>query len=106
MTEKVLKDRIVKYCNKILNGKISACKKHKQACSRFLNDIRSESNYYLDEKELRLINLWSSYFTYSKGILKGQNIELTDFQLFIVANVMCLKDKITNYRKYKKLIYN
>ena len=50
MTEKVLKDRIVKYCNKILNGKISACKKHKQACSRFLNDIRSESNYYLDEK--------------------------------------------------------
>lgn len=102
MTEKVLKDRIFKYCNKILNGKISACKKHKQACSRFLNDIRSESNYYLDEKELRLINLWSSYFTYSKGILKGQNIELTDFQLFIVANVMCLKDKITNYRKYKK----
>lgn len=102
MTGTEFKNRVIKYCNKILNGKIKACKKHKQACSRFLKDIRTESNYYLDEEELRLINLWASYFTYSKGILKGQNIELTDFQLFIIANIMCLKDKTSNYRKYKK----
>lgn len=102
MTGKILKDRVIKYCNKILNGKINACKKHKQACSRFLKDINSNSNYYLDSEELRLINSWANYFTYSKGVLKGQNIQLTDFQLFIIANIICLKDKDTNYRKYTK----
>lgn len=102
MTSTELKNRVIKYCNKILNGKINACKKHKQACSRFFSDIREDSNYYLDIEELRLVNLWSRYFTYSKGVLKGQKIELMDFQLFIIANILCIKDKITNYRKYKK----
>lgn len=102
MTSTELKNRVVKYCNRVLNGKINACKKHKQACSRFLNDIREDSNYYLDIEELRLVNLWSSYFTYSKGVLKGKNIELTDFQLFIIVNILCIKDKVNNYRKYKK----
>ena len=97
-----LKDRIIKYCNKILNNKINSCKKHKQSCSRFLKDIREESFYYLDLGELENINNWARCFKYSKGILKGQEIELTDFQLFIVANLLCLKDKVTNYRKYKK----
>ncbi len=97
-----LKNRVISYCNKICNNKINSCKKHKQACSRFLRDIREESNYYLDDKELEKINLWASYFTYSKGVLKGKNIELTDFQLFVISNILCIKDKITNYRKYKK----
>ena len=99
---KEIKNRVISYCNRVLNNKINSCKKHKQSCARFLKDIREESNYYLDVKELERINSWANYFKYSKGVLKGKNIELTDFQLFVIANLLCLKDKVTNYRKYKK----
>ena len=99
---KEIKNRVISYCNRVLNNKINSCKKHKQACSRFLRDIREESSYYLDVKELHKVNSWASYFKYSKGVLKGENIKLTDFQLFVIANLLCLKDKVTNYRKYKK----
>ena len=47
-------DRIKAYSNGCINGEIAACKKHKNACLRFLKDAEAmasgKSPYYWDEE--------------------------------------------------------
>lgn len=98
---KELFDRVDKYANDIIKGNIIACKKHIWACKRYKNDFKNE-NYYFDKVELLKFYLWSRQFKHRAGVLKNQIIELTDFQLFIVANLFCWKRKGNNYRRYRK----
>lgn len=48
-------EELIDYSNKILNCEIVACKRHKQACQRFLNDLErmehEDFEYYWDEEE-------------------------------------------------------
>ncbi|RBW69469.1 terminase large subunit [Bacillus taeanensis] len=101
-----LAKRLLYYTLDVVNGKIVACKKHKQACQRFLNDLDKLQNdkdypYYFDGHVLEDFYEWSKLFKHTKGILAGQNIELTDFQLFLVANIFCWKDKKTLNRRFR-----
>jgi Phage terminase-like protein, large subunit len=84
--------RIVQYAEDIVDERITACKKHKQACERFLNEIELIPNddypYYFDGDELYRFYRWARMFKHTKGILAGQPIELTDFQLFVVGNIL------------------
>lgn len=98
--------RIVQYAEDIVDERITACKKHKQACERFLNEIELIPNddypYYFDGDELYRFYRWARMFKHTKGILAGQPIELTDFQLFVVGNIFCWKRKENHLRRFRK----
>lgn len=93
--------RVKKYAQSIINNEIIACEKHIWACKRFEKDFENEL-YYFDEVELLKFYLWSRQFKHRAGVLKNQIIDLTDFQLFIIANLFCWKRKDNNYRRYRK----
>lgn len=101
-----LVERIANYAQSIIEGSILACKKHIAACQRFLDDVERIPNgdfpYDFDVDELYKFNTWSSMFKHTKGVLAGQKIELTDFQLFVVANIFCWKHKDTGLRRFRK----
>ena len=97
-----LVNRVEKYVDDILTGKINACKKHKWACERYLKDKENEE-YVFDKIELLKIYIWSKQFKHRAGVLKGQYIELTDFNLFVLCNIFCWKIKETGLRRIKKV---
>lgn len=105
MSENLI-ERLVRYCNDIQSGNINACTKHIQAVNRFLNDIErsftDEFPYELDVDTIDDFYNWSRMFKHSKGILAGKPVELTDFQLFIVANIFGWKEKSTGYARFHK----
>ena len=94
-------NRVSKYANDIISKKIIACEKHIWACKRFKNDFNNP-NYYFDKVELLKFYLWSRQFKHRAGVLKEKLIELTDFQLFVIANLFCWKRKDNNYRRFRK----
>ncbi|SEM35077.1 Phage terminase-like protein, large subunit, contains N-terminal HTH domain [Mesobacillus persicus] len=100
-------ERIVNYCSDVIDGKIIACKKHIQAVRRFVNDLdKSQSEdfpYEFDTEEVYHFYEWAKMFKHTKGVLAGEPIELTDFQLFIVANIFGWKNKKTGYRRIRKV---
>ncbi|WIF94309.1 terminase large subunit domain-containing protein [Caminicella sporogenes] len=101
-----IKQKLIKYSENVINGKIIACKKHKLACQRFLNDISKEGSkefpYFWNEKEAQKIVKWFKYLVHSKGILAGQQIELTIFQKFVLCNIYGWYHKDTGYRRFRK----
>lgn len=59
----VVKERLLKYANDCLIGKIPSCKAHKNACLRFIKDIgksETDSNYpyYWDDNWADEIIVW------------------------------------------------
>src|SRR5690606_30188850 len=99
-------ERIARYAEDVVDGRVIACKKHKQACERFLVDIeKSQSDsfpYEFDIEELYRFYRWSRMFKHTKGVLAGQPIELTDYQLFVVGNIFCWKRKASGLRRFRK----
>lgn len=99
--------RIYNYSLDIVNKKIKACNKHKQACQRFLDDLEKAKDedypFYFDYEELYRFYKWAGMFKHRVGILKGKKIDLVDFQLFLVGNIFCWKEKKTGYRRFRKV---
>lgn len=101
-----LVERLINYAEDIVKGKIVASKKHKQACQRFLNDIKQipkkKYPYYFDADEVERFYHWSRCFKHTKGLLSGTAIELDNFQLFIAANIFGWKKKENGHRRFRK----
>ncbi|HDK7165932.1 TPA: terminase large subunit [Clostridium botulinum] len=97
---------IYRYACDIVDGKIKACKKHIQACKRFLDDLDKSQNedypYFFDYEELYKFYKWAGLFKHRAGVLKGKKIDLVPFQLFIVGNLFCWKHKDTGLRQFRK----
>lgn len=106
MTKEELVNRLTSYADKVSKGKIIACKKHIQACNRFLSDInkipKAKYPYYFDAEEVERFYSWSGVFQHTKGVLANKSIELTDFQLFVVANIFGWKKKDNGYKRWRK----
>lgn len=102
-----LGERVLKYVNDILDGTIPACKKHIWACQRFLKDLErtqeEDCSFYFDIDQLYDFYEWCKQFKHFKGVLAGQPIELTDFQLFIAANIFCFLNKETDKRRFLRV---
>ncbi|GEO27035.1 terminase [Alicyclobacillus acidoterrestris] len=102
-----LLERVVVYAESVVDGEIIACKKHRAACRRFLKDVEQLADpscpYVFDDEELYRFYKWSAMFKHTKGVVAGQRIELTDFQLFIIANIFCWKHKDTGARRFHKV---
>lgn len=97
-------EELIDYSNDILDDKILACKRHKQACQRFLNDLKkmeTDWNYYWDEYEAERIVKWFSYCKHSKGPYEGKPIILNSWQKFVVCNIEAWKCKDSNYRRFR-----
>jgi len=101
-----LVERIYDYACDVVDGKIIACQKHIQACQRFLDDVEKiqydDYPYEFDTDELYKFYKWARMFKHTKGVLAGQPIELTDFQLFVAANIFCWKRKDNGLRRFRK----
>ena len=97
-----LVERVDKYCEQILNGEIKACKKLKWACERYKKD-KNNNKFYFDKIELLRVYMWAKQFKHRAGVLKGQHIELTDFNLFVVANIFCWRNSNDKKRRIRKV---
>lgn len=84
-----------------------SCKKHKNACKRFLRDVeRSRSDdcpFYWSEDEANKIIVWFSYLRHSQGSLAGQPIILTTWQKFLMCQLYGWRNKKTGYKRFHKL---
>src|SRR5690625_6796893 len=91
VAEQLLTDKLIKYSEKILNGDIVACEKHKWACRRFLNDLEKEGSkefpYVFDEVRAERFFDWMRLFKHRKGVLAGQHIEPHIIQQFVFGNI-------------------
>ncbi|MDF1510816.1 terminase small subunit [Bacillus phage vB_Bacillus_1020A] len=101
-------ERVFAYCDDILEGRIKACKKHKWAVKRFLRDYNDclnnpDSPFYFDEEVGEDFYWFSREFKHVEGVLAGEPVELTDFQLFISTNIFCFKKKRNGARRFRKV---
>lgn len=100
-------DRVFAYCDDILSGEIKASIKHKWAVKRFLKDYEEcqndDSPFYFEEVEGEDFYWFSREFKHVEGVLAGENVELTDFQLFISVNIFCFKKRKNGARRFRKI---
>ena len=101
-----VKNRLIRYATDCISGKIISCKKHKQACSRFLRDVKredsGEASFYWDDQEARKIIKWFSFLRHSKGVLAGKPIKLTEWQQFHLCQLYGWRRKEDGYKRFKK----
>lgn len=90
----MLLEKAKKYANDCLNGKEIATFEVKKQCEWFLEDLRKQKNrdypYYLDEKELKIIEDLLKLLNYATGLgVVGKSIYdgLADFQAFFLCNI-------------------
>ena len=99
-------DSLIQYCHDCINNNIKSCRKHKQACQRFLKDyntsLNSDSDYIFIMERVEKVIRWSSLFKHTKGVLAGKPIQLHMSQIFIIANVYGFYIRKTGYRRFKK----
>ena len=94
-------EELTAYAHDCIGGKIISCKKHKQACARFLRDLeRTEWAYEWVEDEAQRIVRWFTYLRHSKGVLAGKPIELTTAQKFFICQLYGWRVKGTGYKRF------
>lgn len=102
-----LREQLIEYCNKVLDGRIIACTKHKWSCERFLNDLSKENTpgfpFVFDEKEGQRAIDWLQEFKHSKGELAGTRINAHIFVKFVLGNVYGWINVNTGYRRFEKM---
>lgn len=111
-------EELVEYANLCLEDvRISddedyiSCKKHKQACNRFLSDIKkSEARntlkngfpYVWNEEEAQKIVDWFALLRHSKGELAGKPIILTPWQKFDLCQLYGWRHTETGRKRFSK----
>ncbi|MFJ6204219.1 terminase large subunit [Bacillus pumilus] len=107
MTAELLIERVWSYCEKIQSREIKAGKKHKWAVQRFIKDVErladEDCPYYFDAEAVLDFYEWAKQFNHVEGILAGKPIELTDFQLFMAANIYGFYKKDNGARRFRKV---
>ncbi len=99
-------DDLTKYSRGILAGDIAACKKHRWACKRFLDDLEKQGTadfpFIFDQGRALLFLNWMKLFRHRKGILRGQRIGPHPIQKFIFGNIYGWVHYDTGYRRFNK----
>ena len=89
-----------KYALAVQSGEIVACKRIKQAVSRYFADLENEA-YFFDVETVEKFLKFSRLCPHVKGHLRGQPIELSDWQAFLFANILGFNHKSNGLRKYR-----
>lgn len=91
-----------RYAERVVAGKIVACKFVIGACERYLRDINnSDATFRMDwkaaEKYLRCVQR----FEHVKGIWPTKNIVYEPWQCFVWMNIIGFKNKDTGFRRFR-----
>ena len=75
---------IKSYCDKVLNNKIVACNKVKQACERHMRDLKKSKDdksypYYFDAIQAYMA------ITFAKNVMSASGLKIADMQRFIIG---------------------
>jgi phage terminase large subunit-like protein len=92
-----------KYANDIIKNKIPSSIFLKQTCKRFLDDVKSKSEYYVDENVLDYVINFIEQFDLTETPFK-QKTKLQPFQIFLLCNIKALFSKKKKTLKYR-IIY-
>lgn len=104
-----LREFLINWCEEAIQDKRICCVKEKQACLRFLNDLKRENTdkfpYIFDEdKALRFLE-WMTLFKHTKGKLAGQYLNPAPIQIFNWSNLYGWIHNKTGYRRFIKSYY-
>ncbi|MGQ8820312.1 terminase large subunit [Bibersteinia trehalosi] len=88
------------YAEQIKTGEIIACKRIKQAVERYFADLENPA-YCFDSATVERFIKFSALCPHVKGPLYGKSIELSDWQIFIFANILGFKYRESGLRKYR-----
>jgi phage terminase large subunit-like protein len=102
----MLKQWLIDYSHDVIKDEIISCKKHKQACERFLNDLDREGTdefpyVFNEEKALKFLQ-WMTLFKHTKGKLAGKRIEPAPIHTFVFGNIYGWEHMTTELRRFKK----
>lgn len=97
-----------KYATDVVENKIIAGKYIKKTCKLFIDEYEDEnSDYFLDEKELKKITDLTKLINMASGLKAGQSTydALAGFQWFFIVNALCWKHKDNpQKRRYEKSV--
>jgi len=90
----------INYSIDIISNEIPSGTLIKLAAQRFLNDLDENSPYFIDEDDLNIIVEFCQSFDLTE-VYPPRKTELQPWQIWILANVWCIKSKDTLMRKYR-----
>ena len=91
-------DEVTQYAQDVFDGKISACRYVKLACTRHLEDLEKDWQYHFDINEARKFFKFCKYLKHYKGECKGKVFELEPWQKFIYGSIYGWLDRNKNWR--------
>ena len=96
----------IKYAEDVVNGDIVACKQVKQACERFLNDLkRDDWRWSFSIKRANhIIGFMEFGIKHVKGPLAGQTLKLEPWQVFILINIYGWVDEENDERRFRYVL--
>ena len=104
--DRIEKSDCYKYASDVLSGEIVACKRVKQACKRFMNDLDRalyDSTYQWTfdiDKAYRPIDFTEKFIVPTKG--DYDRMKLLPWQHFVEGNLYGWVDKKTGYRRFRE----
>ena len=98
----------IQYANDVVNKKIKAPKYVIKQCEEFLEIVENKSEkYYLDIKEVKLIENATKLMNMASGLSIGKSVyeSLVGFQWLFIIAILCIKHKDNPAkRRYEKAI--
>ncbi len=79
-------ERAVQYADAIIGNKIPSCEYVKQACRRFIKDLKRK-DIYLDQGKAEEWCGFLEKLPHVKGKWKGTKLKLSDWQIFCTVNI-------------------
>lgn len=101
--DNVIYNRVSKYAYDVINEVVLAGKYVKLACLRYINDLKraetDEFEYYFDLEAANKVMDYAELLVLAEGDEVTQ-LELADFQCFIIGNLFGWRHKETGYRRF------
>ncbi|MCM3783679.1 terminase large subunit [Neobacillus mesonae] len=108
MTKHKNYDIVMEYANNIIEGRKVANKEIRQACQRFINDLKNEAYDFNPKDAEFVIGIIEKTFVHQKGEdmegypLRGRPFLLQPWQKFVVYNLLGFFHKGTKLRRFKE----
>lgn len=96
-----IREELIEYSKDCISGKITSGEKHIWACKRYLEDLKSDFEFYWNEEEATKIVKWFEYLRHSKGVLAGQPIKLTTWQKFNLCQIYGWRNKSDHKKRFR-----
>ncbi len=96
--------RAIEYADKVLGGTIPACEYVKQACNRFISDLK-RNDIYLNQDKANEWCLFLEKLPHVKGrwAAAGDKLVLGDWQIFATVNIFGFYNTDTDRRRFREV---